>query len=124
VDIAGLVRGASKGEGLGNQFWRISAKPMPSSVVRCFEDENIITSKARSIRCVILKRFKSNWLWRIWLRSKNGATKPSKREIGRQSGKSRIEILDKIQPVLEEGRPARAVELTKEEKAMLKTFSF
>jgi hypothetical protein len=31
VDIAGLVAGASKGEGLGNQFWPTSARPMPSS---------------------------------------------------------------------------------------------
>ena len=46
VDIAGLVKGASQGAGLGNKFWRISAVPTPSSMVRCFDDENIMHVEA------------------------------------------------------------------------------
>ncbi len=69
VDIAGFVRGASKGEGLGNQFLaNIRETDAVIQVVRCFEDDNVIMSKVRSIRFAILKRFRSNSLWQIWRR--------------------------------------------------------
>jgi ribosome-binding ATPase YchF (GTP1/OBG family) len=52
VDIAGLVRGASKGEGLGNQFLaNIRETDAIAHVVRCFEDPTSCTSRAASIRC-------------------------------------------------------------------------
>jgi ribosome-binding ATPase len=52
VDIAGLVAGASKGEGLGNQFLaNIRETDAIAHVVRCFEDENVVHVAGRSTRC-------------------------------------------------------------------------
>jgi GTP-binding protein YchF len=57
VDIAGLVRGASKGEGLGNQFLaNIRECDAIAHVVRCFEDTDITMSKARSIPSPTLRQ--------------------------------------------------------------------
>ena len=124
VDIAGLVRGASKGEGLGNQFLaNIRETDAVIQVVRCFEDENIIhvegsVNPIRDIETI-----------QIELALADLASVEKRREKAQRSAKSgdkqakaEIEVLDKIQPALEEGRPARAVELTKEEKAVAKQF--
>ncbi|MBA2493670.1 MAG: redox-regulated ATPase YchF [Acidobacteria bacterium] len=124
VDIAGLVRGASKGEGLGNQFLaNIRETDAVIQVVRCFEDENIIhvegsVNPIRDIETI-----------QIELALADLASVEKRREKASRSAKSgdkiakaEIEVLDKIQPVLEEGRPARAAELSKEEKAIAKQF--
>jgi ribosome-binding ATPase YchF (GTP1/OBG family) len=50
VDIAGLVKGASKGEGLGNQFCNIRNTDAIIHVLRCFEDENVIHVDGSVIR--------------------------------------------------------------------------
>ena len=64
VDIAGLVRGASKGEGLGNKFWRTFAKWTPSCTWYAVLKTMISSMwKATSIPCAILKRSISNSSW-------------------------------------------------------------
>lgn len=125
LDIAGLVRGASKGEGLGNQFLaNIRETHAVVQVVRCFEDENIIhvegsVDPIRDIETIAVelaladlasvekRRDKSTRA------AKSGGDKDAKREL---------EILDKIQPVLEQGRPARAASLTEDEQAIVRTW--
>jgi ribosome-binding ATPase YchF (GTP1/OBG family) len=73
LDIAGLVRGASKGEGLGNQFLaNIRETDTVVQVVRCFEDE---TSKATWIRLEISRRFRSNSHFLIWRQPNAGERK-------------------------------------------------
>lgn len=122
VDIAGLVRGASKGEGLGNQFLaNIRETDAVIQVVRCFEDENIIhvegsVNPVRDIETI-----------QIELALADLASVEKRREKAQRAAKSGdkeakrdIELMDKIQPVLEEGRPARAAELSDDERAIVK----
>ena len=124
VDIAGLVRGASKGEGLGNQFLaNIRQTDAVIQVVRCFEDENIVhvegsVNPVRDIETI-----------QIELALADLASVEKRREKAQRSAKAgdkiakaEIEVLDKIQPVLEDGRPARTVELTKEEQLIARQF--
>ena len=124
LDIAGLVRGASKGEGLGNQFLaNIRETDAVIQVVRCFEDENIVhvegsVDPIRDIETI-----------QIELALADLASVEKRRERAQRSAKSgdkiakaELEVLDKIQPVLEDGRPARVVDLTREEKAIARQF--
>ncbi len=124
VDIAGLVRGASKGEGLGNQFLaNIRETDAVIQVVRCFEDENIVhvegsVDPIRDIETIQIELALADLASVEKRRDKaqRGA------RAGDKIAKAELEVLEKILPVLEEGRPARAVELTKEEKAIAKNF--
>lgn len=124
VDIAGLVRGASKGEGLGNQFLaNIRETHAVIQVVRCFEDENIIhvegsVNPVRDIETIQIELALADLASVEKRREKALRTAKS----GDKDAKREIEILDKIQPVLEEGRPARSVDLSDDEKAIIKNW--
>jgi GTP-binding protein YchF len=124
VDIAGLVRGASKGEGLGNQFLaNIRETHAVIQVVRCFEDENIIhvegsVNPVRDIETIQIELALADLASVEKRREKAERTAKS----GDKDAKREIEILDKIQPVLEEGRPARSVDLTDDEKTIVKNW--
>jgi ribosome-binding ATPase len=126
VDIAGLVRGASKGEGLGNQFLaNIRETDAVIQVVRCFEDENIVhvegsVDPVRDIETIQIELALADLASAEKRRDK--AMRGAK--AGDKDAKREIEILDKIQPVLEEGRPARAAELTDDERAIVRTWFF
>ena len=124
LDIAGLVRGASKGEGLGNQFLaNIRETDTVVQVVRCFEDEGVIhvegkVDPLRDIETI-----------QIELALADLATVERRREKAQKSTKSgdktaraELDVLDKIQPVLEAGRSARIVDLTDDERAIAKSF--
>jgi GTP-binding protein YchF len=124
VDIAGLVRGASKGEGLGNQFLAtIRETDTIVQVVRCFEDENIVhvegsVNPLRDIETIQLELVLAD-LASVEKRRER-AQKNAKG--GNKEAKAEIDVLDKIQPVLEDGRPARSVDLTDDERAIAKGF--
>ena len=124
VDIAGLVRGASKGEGLGNQFLaNIRETDAVIQVVRCFEDENIVhvegtVDPIRDIETIQVELALAD-LASIEKR-RDKATRSAK--SGDKDAKREIEILDKIQPALEEGRAARTANLSDEERAILKSW--
>ena len=124
VDIAGLVRGASKGEGLGNQFLaNIRETDAVIQVVRCFEDENIIhvegsVNPIRDIETIQLELALADLASVEKRRDK--AQRGAK--SGDKTAKAELEVLEKILLVLEEGRPARSVELLKEEALILKGF--
>jgi GTP-binding protein YchF len=126
VDIAGLVRGASKGEGLGNQFLaNIRETDAVIQVVRCFEDDNIIhvegsVNPVRDIETIQIELALADLASAEKRRDK--AMRAAK--AGDKDAKREIEILDKIQPVLEEGRPARAAGLTDDERAIVKGWFF
>jgi GTP-binding protein YchF len=123
VDIAGLVRGASKGEGLGNQFLAtIRETDAVIQVVRCFEDENIIhvegsVNPVRDIETIQIELALADLASAEKRRDK--ATRAAK-SGGDKDAKKELELLDKIQPVLEEGRPARAADLSEDERAIVK----
>ena len=127
LDIAGLVRGASKGEGLGNQFLaNIRETHAIIQVVRCFDDDNIIhvegsVNPIRDIETIQIELALADLASAAKRRDKAArAIKAS----GDKAAKLELEILDKIQPFLEEGRPARAADLTDDERATLKTWFF
>ncbi len=118
VDIAGLVRGASKGEGLGNKFLsHIREVDAVVEVVRCFEDENIThvdgeIDPIRDIETINLELILSDI---DTLTRRIDKTKQATKSGNPQSFVE-LEILQKVQKVLEEGLPARATKLTKEEE--------
>lgn len=122
VDIAGLVAGASKGEGLGNQFLAsIRECDAIVHVCRCFEDENIIhvagsVDPLRDIEVINLE---------LALSDLSQVEKRLKKARVPRGGKSdadpnEVSALEKIMPQLDEGRLARLVDLTKEEKDAIK----
>jgi len=122
VGIAGLVRGASKGEGLGNQFLaNIRETHAVIQVVRCFEDENIVhvegtVDPIRDIETIQIELALAD-LGSIEKR-KEKAVRGSK--SGDKDAKRELEIIDKILPVLEEGRPVRAANLTDDEREIVR----
>ena len=124
VDIAGLVRGASKGEGLGNQFLaNIRETDAVIQVVRCFEDENIIhvegsVNPIRDIETIQIELALADLASVEKRRDKamRGA------RAGDKDAKAELEVLDKIQPLLEEGHAARGAELTDDERKIAKQF--
>lgn len=125
LDIAGLVRGASKGEGLGNQFLaNIRECDAVIQVVRCFDDDNIIhvegsVDPTRDIETIQIELALAD------LASTERRREKAVRAIkasGDKAAKIELDILDKITPFLEEGRPARAADLTADERAILKTW--
>jgi len=122
VDIAGLVRGASKGEGLGNQFLaNIRETHAVIQVVRCFEDENIIhvegsVDPIRDIETIQIELALADLASIEKRKDKAGRGAKS----GDKDAKREIEIIDKILPVLEEGKPIRAAALTDDEREIVK----
>ena len=121
VDIAGLVKGASKGEGLGNKFLsHIREVDAIAHVVRCFDDSNIVhvdgsISPLRDIETINLELIFSD-IEMIDRRLEN-AKKKLKSD---KKAASEITVLEKIKEVLEQGKCARTVELTDEEKEEIK----
>jgi ribosome-binding ATPase len=122
VDIAGLVRGASKGEGLGNQFLaNIRETHAVIQVVRCFEDENIVHVEGsidpiRDIETIQIELALAD-LASVEKR-KEKATRSAK--TGDKDAKRELEIIDKILPVLEEGRPVRSAPLSDDDREIVK----
>jgi GTP-binding protein YchF len=124
VDIAGLVRGASKGEGLGNQFLaNIRETDTVVQVVRCFESEEIVhvegsVDPRRDIETIQIELALAD-LSSVE-RRRERAQKTAKG--GDKTARAEIELLDKIQPALEEGKAARTVFLTDDERALARSF--
>jgi GTP-binding protein YchF len=124
LDIAGLVRGASKGEGLGNQFLaNIRETDTVVQVVRCFEDEGVIhveggVDPARDIETIQIELALADLA--TVERRKEKAQKSLK--SGDKTARAEMEVLEKIQPALEAGRSARTVSLTEDERALPATF--
>ena len=123
VDIAGLVAGASKGEGLGNQFLaNIRETDAITHVVRCFEDPNVVhvagkvdpVSDIETINTELALadlQTVEKQLARYAKVAKAGGDKEAQRLVA---------ALEKVQAALDAGRPARTVDLAKEELAVLK----
>ena len=121
VDIAGLVKGASHGEGLGNKFLsHIREVDAIVHVVRCFEDENIIhvdgsIDPARDIETINLELIFADM--DTVQRRKDKAMKNFRG--GDKKAGIEVELADKIYAHLEAGKPARTCPVTDEEKEVL-----
>lgn len=122
VDIAGLVRGASKGEGLGNKFLAdIREVDAIVHVVRCFEDENIThvdgsINPARDIETINLELIFSDI--EMLERRIDRAKKASK---GDKKYLAEVDFLERLKEFLENGKSARAFDFTDDERDMLKS---
>jgi len=122
VDIAGLVKGASKGEGLGNKFLaNIRETDAIAHVVRCFENEDIVHVAGRispkndiDIINTELALADLETVERARLRVQKQA------KSGDKLADSFLNLLERIKNHLDQGQPARALSLTKEEKIQLK----
>ncbi len=121
VDIAGLVEGASKGEGLGNQFLsHIRQVDAIVHVVRCFDDDNIThvagsVDPQRDINVINLELALAD-LAQIERRLER-IRKQAKSD---KQAKVELEALEKLQQALDEGTPARLVTLDDDEEALIK----
>lgn len=123
VDIAGLVAGASKGEGLGNQFLaNIRECDAIAHIVRCFNDDNIVHVAGHVNPTEDIEVINTELALADLATVEKLLNKYSKqaRQGGDKEALKLVTVLEKIQPVLNEGKPARQVALTKEEKAVIK----
>ncbi len=123
VDIAGLVAGASKGEGLGNQFLaNIRETDAIAHVVRCFEDPNVVhvagkidpVSDIETINTELALadlQTVEKQLARYAKVAKTGGDKEAQRLVA---------VLEKVLPVLNEAKPARTIDFSKEELFVLR----
>ena len=122
VDIAGLVRGASKGEGLGNQFLaNIRETDAILHVVRCFEDPNVVhvensVDPARDVEIIDTE---------LLLADLDTVTKRVERGVGRlaragnKEAQQQMEAYSKATAALDSGSPLRAVSFTDDEKKLI-----
>jgi hypothetical protein len=118
VDIAGLVRGASKGEGLGNQFLaNIREVDAVAHVLRCFEDDDITHVESR-IDPVADAETVETELMLADLDSLEKRVVPieKKAKSGEKEAKEQFALMMKALVLLREGKPARVAELTPEER--------
>ncbi len=124
VDIAGLVAGASKGEGLGNQFLaNIRETDAIAHVVRCFEDENVIHVNGKIDPLDDIATINTelaladlDTVAKALLRLTKAAKGGDKEAIATKAA------LEKIQPLLDEGKPARAADLSDDERKAVRGF--
>ncbi len=125
VDIAGLVAGASKGEGLGNQFLaHIRETDAIVNVVRCFEDPNVIhvANKVDPIADIEVIQTELCLADMATVeKALNRYTKASKSGNDKEAAKL-VSLLTPILDALNEGKPARVVPVSKEDAPLLKQF--
>jgi GTP-binding protein YchF len=123
VDIAGLVAGASKGEGLGNQFLaHIRETDAIVNVVRCFDDANIIHVAGKVDPISDIEVIQTELCL-----ADLGTVEKAQQRYGKaaKSGNDKeatkmVALLAKVQPVLDQGKPVRTLDLSDEERALLK----
>jgi len=122
VDIAGLVAGASKGEGLGNQFLaNIRETDAVAHVVRCFHDDNVIHVAGKVDPLSDLETIDTELaLADIGTVEKAHARAVKTARAGDKEAQKLVAVLDKVTAMLNQGKPARAAGLDEDELALLK----
>jgi GTP-binding protein YchF len=123
VDIAGLVAGASKGEGLGNKFLaNIRETDAIAHVVRCFEDPNVVHVAGKVDPVSDIETINTELALADLDAVEKQISKFAKvaQTAGDKDAVRLVAALKKVQAVLDAGRPARTAELSKEELAVLR----
>ena len=122
VDIAGLVAGASKGEGHGNQFLaNIRETDALVNVVRCFDDENVVHVNGKvdpiaDIETIVTELALADLAAVERVLHREG----KKARSGDKEALKLATLLERLQPHLNEGRPARTFGMSDDEKALLR----
>ncbi len=120
VDIAGLVRGASKGEGLGNKFLsHIRDVDAVVHVLRCFEDSDIIHVDGSVDPLRDLETINMELIYSDIEQVEKRIDKTQKLLKGDKTLQAQLDLLNRILETLNEGKTARQVEMTDDEKEML-----
>lgn len=126
VDIAGLVKGAAQGEGLGNKFLaNIREVDAIAHVVRCFDDENIVhvsgsVDPRRDIEIIDLELIYAD----LQTAEKRLEAAQKKAKSGKAEDKKEVEIFQRIAGQLSAGQPVRGLKFNDEEKEIKKTVQF
>lgn len=123
VDIAGLVAGASKGEGLGNQFLsHIRETDAIVNVVRCFDDENVIHVAGRVDPIADIEVIQTELCLADLGTVEKSLVRYSKqaRAGGDKEAQRLVDVLQKCQAALNEAKPVRSIDFSKEELVVLK----
>ena len=126
VDIAGLVRGASKGEGLGNQFLaNIRETDAILHVLRCFDNDNIVHVDG-SVDPIRDKETIDIELQLKDLEAVEKRLEKVKRaaKTGNKEAQAELALLEKVQAVLLEGKSVRTIEFTEKEEELVKSMQF
>ncbi len=124
VDIAGLVAGASKGEGLGNQFLsNIREVDAIVHVVRCFEDDNILHSMGAVDPIRDIETINTELILADISSLEKRIDKLRKKARGNdQEAQTQLAVAEKLSPHLNETKPALTAELTDDERDVMKQF--
>ena len=123
VDIAGLVKGASEGQGLGNQFLaNIRETDAIAHVVRCFEDANVVHVAGKVDPVSDIETINTELALADLESVDKQLAKYEKvaQTTGEKDAVRLVSALRKVQMVLDAGRPARSAELSKEELAVIR----
>jgi GTP-binding protein YchF len=122
VDIAGLVAGASKGEGLGNQFLaNIRETDALVNVVRCFDDPNVVHVNGKvdpiaDIETIVTELALADLAAVERILHREG----KKARSGDKEALKLVTLLERLQPHLNDGRPARTFKLSDDDKVLLR----
>ncbi len=121
VDIAGLVAGASKGEGLGNQFLaHIRETQAIAHVVRCFEDENIIHVDGKVDPVSDIETINTELALADMESVQKALQKVEKQaRVGDKAAAKDKAVLDRVKEHLDEGNPVRSLDLDDDDKAVI-----
>ena len=125
VDIAGLVAGASKGEGLGNQFLaNIRETDAIAHVVRCFEDDNVVhvAGKVRPVSDIETINTELALADLAAVEKQLQKNEKSARAGGDKEAQKIVAALKKVEAVLDQGRPARSADLNSADLDVLRPF--
>ncbi|HEY0856646.1 MAG TPA: redox-regulated ATPase YchF [Albitalea sp.] len=122
VDIAGLVAGASKGEGLGNQFLaHIRETDAIVNVVRCFDDENVVHVAGRVDPIADIEVIQTELcLADLATVEKSLARYVKPAKAGDKEAQRLVDVLNKCQAALNEAKPVRSLDWSREEQVVLK----
>ena len=123
VDIAGLVAGASKGEGLGNQFLsHIRETDAIVNVVRCFDDPNVIHVAGKVDPIADIEVIQTELCLADLATVEKSLVRYTKvaKAGGDKEAQRLVDVLNKCQAALNEGKPVRSLDFSKEEQAVLK----
>lgn len=122
VDIAGLVAGASKGEGLGNQFLaNIRETDAIAHVVRCFQDDNVIHVAGKIDPLSDIEVINTELALADMASVEKALLRASKAaRTGNKDEQAKKDVLEKVFKQLDSGEPARILALTEDEKTLIK----